>query len=126
MNHPDDPNLDTKGGVSVPRRTFLAGAAATAGFTIVPRHVLGGQGTTAPSDKLNVACIGIGGRGRASVDACHDQNIVGLCDVDDNTAGDAYAKYPNAKKFTDADCEVDIFQRDKIPGGGGIGFRNVI
>ena len=66
MNHPDDPNLDPKGGVSVPRRTFLAGAAATAGFTIVPRHVLGGQGTTAPSEKLNIAGSASAGWGRAT------------------------------------------------------------
>src|SRR5215472_5856856 len=50
------------------RREFLqSGAAAAAVFTIVPRHVLGGKGFVAPSDKVNVALIGAGGRGRENV-----------------------------------------------------------
>ncbi|HTK78669.1 MAG TPA: Gfo/Idh/MocA family oxidoreductase [Gemmataceae bacterium] len=50
------------------RRQFLrAGAAAAGVFTIVPRHVLGGPGHLAPSDKVNVAVIGVGGRGRENV-----------------------------------------------------------
>jgi hypothetical protein len=44
------------------RRGFLGSAAASA-FTIVPRHVLGGQGLTAPSDKINVGCIDCGTEG---------------------------------------------------------------
>ena len=69
MNHPDD--SDPKGSASVPRRTFLASAAAvTAGFTIVPRHVLGGQGTPAPSDKLNIAAVGVGGMGKSNLRRC--------------------------------------------------------
>ena len=51
----------------VGRRQFVArGAAAAAAITIVPRHVLGGQGTVAPSDKVNVAIIGVGGQGRTN------------------------------------------------------------
>jgi predicted dehydrogenase len=50
------------------RRQFLkAGAAAAGVFTIVPRHVLGGRGFVPPSDKVNVALIGAGGRGRENV-----------------------------------------------------------
>ncbi len=50
------------------RRDFLKAGAATAGvFTIVPRHVLGGRGFLAPSDKVNVAVVGVGGRGRENV-----------------------------------------------------------
>jgi len=49
------------------RRNFMGVAAATAAFTVVPRHVLGGRGRTAPSEKLNVACIGIGGMGASDV-----------------------------------------------------------
>ena len=49
------------------RRHFLASTSAAAAFTIVPRHVLGGPGYVAPSDKLNIACIGVGGRGGAQV-----------------------------------------------------------
>jgi hypothetical protein len=64
------------------RREFLgASAFATAAFTIVPRHVLGGPGYVAPGDKLNLACLG--GKGRSDVAAVSTENIAALCDVDD-------------------------------------------
>ena len=48
------------------RRSFLKTAAATAlGIQIVPRHVLGGDGHTPPSEKLDLASIGVGGRAAA-------------------------------------------------------------
>ncbi|HOU31238.1 MAG TPA: twin-arginine translocation signal domain-containing protein, partial [Bacteroidales bacterium] len=56
-------NLSRKSG-GLTRRTFLGrSAAAAAAFTIVPRHVLGGKGYTAPSDMVNVAGIGVGSQG---------------------------------------------------------------
>ena len=45
------------------RRNFLAGTAAATAFTIVPRHVLGGNGNISPGEKINVAIIGTGGQG---------------------------------------------------------------
>jgi len=53
-----------------------------AGISIVPRHVLGGVGYTAPSDILNIAGIGVGGMGRSNLRAMASQRIVSLCDVD--------------------------------------------
>ena len=76
-------------------------AAAVAAFTIVPRHVLGGAGNVPPSEKLNIAGIGIGGRGEGDLDECRSENIVALCDVDENHAGRVFKKYPKAKKWTD-------------------------
>jgi len=100
MSHPDDP--DPKSQASLPRRRFLAGAAATAGFTIVPRHVLGGQGVTAPSDKLNIAAVGVGGMGKNNVEKCAlTENIVALCDVDFAFADPVFQKYPGAKRYRD-------------------------
>jgi len=65
------------------RRTFLhTAAAAAAGVTIVPRHVLGGTGYQAPSDTFNVAGVGVSGMGRSNLTALASQNIVALCDVD--------------------------------------------
>ena len=65
------------------RRKFLqSAAAAAAGVTIVPRHVLGGTGYQAPSDTFNVAAVGVGGMGRSNLTALASQNIVALCDVD--------------------------------------------
>lgn len=55
-----------KSGMS--RRKFINSVALTgAAFSIVPRNVLGGKGYTAPSDKLNIAVIGVGGKGRSIV-----------------------------------------------------------
>jgi predicted dehydrogenase len=66
----------------VSRREFIKTAAITgAGFTIVPRRVLG-QGLTPPSDLVNIATVGIGGMGGNNTMAVMSQNIVAICDVD--------------------------------------------
>ncbi len=66
----------------VSRRSFIRNAAVTgAAVSIVPRHVLG-RGFTPPSDKFNVACVGVGGMGRSNLINLASQNIVALCDVD--------------------------------------------
>jgi len=83
------------------RRDFMGAAAATAAFTVVPRHVLGGRGRTAPSDKLNVACIGVGGMGASDVNKMSAENIVALCDVDWKHAAKTFEQHPNAKKYRD-------------------------
>ncbi len=58
-------------GRKMSRRDFVVStAAAAAAFTIVPRHVLGGPGYTPPSDKLNIAGIGVGGMGKNNVRGC--------------------------------------------------------
>ncbi|MFC1568699.1 Gfo/Idh/MocA family protein [bacterium] len=75
---------DEKKKESMTRRDFLNKTALTAAtFTIVPRHVLGGPGYKAPSDKLNIACIGTGGKGRDDIHGVFNENIIALCDVDD-------------------------------------------
>ncbi len=84
------------------RREFLHGAVSSvAAFTIVPRHVLGGKAYAAPSDKLNIACIGIGGRGGANLNGVRRENIVALCDVDTRRVSKTFENYPNAKRYTD-------------------------
>ncbi len=65
------------------RREFMAGAAAA--FTIVPRHVLGGSGFVAPSDKITLACVGFGTqaiREIGSILASPDVQVVAVCDVE--------------------------------------------
>jgi len=86
---------------AIHRRHFLAAAASAATLTIVPRHVLGGANQTAPSEKLNVAGIGVGGMGRHNVSQVETENIVALCDVDHNHAAGTIKKYPDAKVHTD-------------------------
>jgi predicted dehydrogenase len=53
------------------------------------------------NEKLNLAVIGLGGQGKANLNGASKENVVALCDVDDNRAGDAYQKHPKAKKFVD-------------------------
>src|SRR5512136_1296865 len=68
---------------TISRRRFLkTGAAAAATLAIVPRHVLGGQGYTAPSDTLTRAVIGVGGMGRAHL-GYRDAVLLAVCDVDE-------------------------------------------
>jgi predicted dehydrogenase len=89
---------------NISRRDFMGGAAAAAmAFTIVPSHVLGGQGNTPPSEKLNIACVGTGEncKGKDNVKACENENIVALCDVDWNYSANVFKEYPNAKKYKD-------------------------
>jgi predicted dehydrogenase len=83
------------------RRRFLATTAATAAFTIVPGHVLGGAGHTAPSAKLNIAGIGVGGMGKSNLSQLETENIVALCDVDHAYAAGTFKKYPQAKVYSD-------------------------
>lgn len=69
----------------VTRRRFVASAAGAAlGAMVVPRHVLGGPGYPAPSDRLNVAVVGCGGQGliNAAELVAGGENIVALADVD--------------------------------------------
>ena len=86
------------------RRKFLKGAAAAA-FTvhIMPRQALGGEGQTAPSDKLSIAGVGVGGQGGGDLSnpAISSQNIVALCDVDSARASGTIKKFPKAEVFKD-------------------------
>lgn len=95
------------------RRKFIKTAAtAAAAFTIVPRHVLGGPGFIAPSDQVNVAAIGAGGKGRSNINAVASQNIVALCDVDDQRAAASYAAFPKAKIYRDYRKMLDDMGKD--------------
>jgi predicted dehydrogenase len=84
------------------RRGFLGGAtAAAAAFTIVPRDVLGGAGYKSANEKLNIAGIGVGGKGFGDIQSVPGENIVALCDVDQVHAKRAFDLFPQAKVYTD-------------------------
>ncbi len=84
------------------RRDFVGKTlAATAAFSIVPSFAVSGLGHIAPSDKLNIAGIGVGGMGLANLKHLSSQNIVGLCDVDWKYAKGAFDQFPKAKKYWD-------------------------
>lgn len=83
------------------RRSFLrASAVATFGFQFFRGHLFG---AAAPSNKLNLAAIGVGakGQGVANLKACAAENIVALCDVDTDYAASTFARYPEAKTYVD-------------------------
>jgi len=85
----------------ITRRDFMSSTAAVAAFTIVPREVLGGPRHIPPSGKLNIAGVGIGGRGAGDLDEVGSENVVALCDVDDKYAANVFKGYPKAKKYHD-------------------------
>ena len=83
------------------RRTFLqTTATAAVGIQIVPRQVLG-QGQTPPSEKLNIAGVGIGGQGGGVLNEMKSENIVALCDVDSLKASHTFNAFPKAERFKD-------------------------
>ena len=88
---------------SINRRRFLKfSAAAAATVQIVPRNVLGGPGHVPPSEKMNVACVGVGGMmGAGDVRHVSGETIYALCDVDAGFLGKAAALHPSAKLYRD-------------------------
>ncbi|MDR0232720.1 MAG: Gfo/Idh/MocA family oxidoreductase [Dysgonamonadaceae bacterium] len=88
---------------TISRRAFLkTGGIAALGLTVVPNTVLGKSfGHTAPSDKLNILGVGVGGRGASVLRAMNSENIIGLCDVDWKYADRVFKEYPKAEKFND-------------------------
>jgi len=85
----------------ITRREFLGAATGATAFTIVPRYVLGGRGHTAPSDKLDIAAIGVGGQGHLSVMNVSTENVVALCDVDHRRAARALKWFSKARRYHD-------------------------
>ena len=74
------------------RRKFIRSAAiAGAGLTLVPRHVIG-RGFVAPSDRLNIASVGVGGQGRTNLVNISTENVVAMCDVDWNFANKGFER----------------------------------
>ncbi len=63
---------------TISRRDLLAASAAAATFTIIPRHVLGGEGRPSANERLNIAAVGVGGMGLNNLGACAAENIVAL------------------------------------------------
>ena len=97
------------------RREILAGVATAGTFMIVPRHVLGGRGQTAPSDKINVACVGAGGQAAWDIEELRKAgaHIAFLCDVDLKNAARTFNKYTEAPQHRDY-REMIEKEKDKI------------
>ena len=91
----------TRGRSEITRRELMGVAASAATVTLVAPHVLGGPGKTAPSEKLNIACIGVGGRGYPMAMNVSTENIAVLCDVDEKRASKTFEEFPKAKRYHD-------------------------
>lgn len=84
------------------RRKFIKNVSSCGlSLTVVPAIAVSGLGHTAPSDKLNIAGIGIGGKGSVNLRNMVEQNIVALCDCDFEYAKRVFDTYPKAKKYKD-------------------------
>jgi predicted dehydrogenase len=88
-------------GQHISRRRFLAAAVTSAAPAIVPSTILGGPRRAAPSEKLNIAGIGVGGMGKSNLRQLESENIVALCDVDHQYAAETFKRYPKAKVHSD-------------------------
>ncbi len=81
------------------RRSFIKrSTAGVAAFSIIPSYVLSGQGNAAPSDRLNIAFVGLR---RPIEEFASTENIVALCDVDDSQGTDLNDQFPKAKRYRD-------------------------
>ena len=86
------------------RRRFVGSMAGAAfSFLVVPRHVLGGRGFVPPSERVNVASVGVGGMGGGDVATVSKlgANIVALCDVDEVRAAGSFKAFPKARRYKD-------------------------
>jgi hypothetical protein len=85
----------------ITRRNFISTTGTiAAGLTILPSSVISGLGKRAPSDKLNIAVVGIGGMGNTNLKNVKDtENIVALCDVDWGYARKVFTANPDAKAY---------------------------
>lgn len=86
--------------VPVSRRAFLKTSLAASSLFALPRFAIGQEGPP-PSRRLNVAFIGAGGIADVAFAGCEGENFVALCDVDDQRAAQAFAAYPQARRFRD-------------------------
>ncbi len=85
------------------RRTFLASTAVASmvGCATVRKPGVRRLGYVSPNEKLNIAGIGVGGKGSGDIDGCKSENIVALCDPDWDRAAETFNSYPNAKRYRD-------------------------
>ena len=90
------------------RRQFLVHSSASlAAIQIVPGAVLGLQGATPPNSRLQIACIGVAGRGAANLSGVRGESVVALCDVDTARMASARSAHPQAKTFQDYRALLD-------------------
>jgi predicted dehydrogenase len=135
MNHikplPSASSANTATQSGMPRRKFLGLAGTAAVFTVVPRHVLGGPGQIAPSEKITLAGIGMGAQGRVNLAeflTFPELQVVAVCDV--NREGPGYLSWywGNGKEIRTggrepARREIEAYYAEHKPSGTYKGCR---
>jgi predicted dehydrogenase len=86
---------------SISRRQFIYYSALTASSTVLGLRAIAQSRRVSPNEKLNIGCVGCGGKGRGDIQFCSGENIIALCDVDENAASGARQNHPNAKFYKD-------------------------
>ncbi|MEM7144143.1 MAG: Gfo/Idh/MocA family oxidoreductase [Verrucomicrobiota bacterium] len=99
MQTPPQDNKSSKTSLTTRRDFLRKGAIAGSGLMILPSGTLFGQNT--PNNRLNVALIGVGGRGRAHYGTLKNENVVALCDVDQIKMQPGVQEFPKAEKYSD-------------------------
>lgn len=90
------------------RRSFMKTAsAAAAGVLIIPNLI-----RCSPNNRLNIAVIGVGGRGEASWTQVPKESIVAMCDVDDRESAKGFEACPNARRYKDFRKMFDEMAKD--------------
>ena len=88
------------------RRQFIKASTVIGSGLLLPGCHLGEPRVAprkqiSPSDKLNIGIIGAGGQGASNLGNVSSENIVALCDVDENRAAESFKKFPNANRYQD-------------------------
>lgn len=84
----------------ITRREMLRTSAVAAGAWTLGRHLRAAD-SKSPNEKLNIAGIGVGGRGADDINGVAGENLVALCDVDESRAAGTFARFPGAKRYKD-------------------------
>lgn len=89
------------------RRSFMKTASLVAGAVFIPNYL-----RSAPGNRLNIAVIGVGGRGQASWTQVPRDSIVAMCDVDDRLSAKGFEACPKAKRYKDFRKMFDEMAKD--------------
>src|SRR5688572_12119134 len=95
------------------RRTFIKGTALTAASAYLAGRRRSVRGASA-NDKINIGVIGVAGRGAANLQGVSKENIVALCDVDENNLAAAVKNFPEARTYHDFRQLIDQKNIDAI------------
>lgn len=95
---------------SLSRREFIKTTALVAGASTIGFPAI--LSAKSPNEKLNIVQVGAGGKGSSDTDCCATENILALCDVDENTLRSRGRKYPKAKLFHDYRRMFDALENE--------------